>query len=165
MYSITCLKTCHFTACFMSLSTSISVPISILHLTSSRFWICLLISITLLTHFHTHTQRHTHTHNHTCMISTQEEWRQLGTVAGALLEGAKKKTVDHRRDWQMPCTHTQVQNNIYKNVKKITNHKNVSKPRSQTWTRFKHTEFSTKLLDYSLRGIKATSINENPVTS
>ena len=63
------------------------VPIFILHVTLSRFCLCLLICITLLTHFHIHIQRHTH--KHTCMISTQEEWRQPGT--GAWLGGAEER--------------------------------------------------------------------------
>jgi len=67
---------------------SITVSMLILHVTSSRFCICFLI----LYHFtytfsHAHTEAHTH--KHTCMISTQEEWRQPGT--GAWLGGAEER--------------------------------------------------------------------------
>ena len=64
LYSVKYLKTFHFAACFMSLWTSISVSTLILHVTSSRFCLYLLILITLITHFHTHIQRHTHTSTH-----------------------------------------------------------------------------------------------------
>ena len=60
LYSVTCLKTCHFTAYFTSLWAFISVSILILHVTTWRFCLYVLIFITLLTHFHTHIQRHTH---------------------------------------------------------------------------------------------------------
>ena len=61
LYSVKCLKTCHFTTCFTSLWASISVSMLILHVTSSWFGLYLSILITLPTHFHTHIQRHTHT--------------------------------------------------------------------------------------------------------
>jgi len=71
------------------LLTSISFSTLTLHVTCSRFCFYLLIFLTLFTHFHTHVQRHTHTRRDTCMISTQEEWRQPGT--GNLVGSCRRK--------------------------------------------------------------------------
>ena len=87
LYSVPCLKTCHFTTCFASLWRSISVSVLILHVTSSRVSLYLLIFITLPTQFIMQIQRHTH--KNTFMTSTQEEWRQPGT--GAWLKGAEER--------------------------------------------------------------------------
>jgi len=59
-----------------------------LHVTSSRF--CLyLLNIYHFTYTFSHVHTEAHTHKHTCTISTQEEWRQLGT--GAWLRGAEER--------------------------------------------------------------------------
>ena len=92
-----CLKTCHCTVCWMSLYTSAFwFFMWILHVTSSLF--CLyLLNIYHLTHMlniyhltHTFSCAHTkaRTQRHTCIISTQEEWRQPDT--GAWLRGAEE---------------------------------------------------------------------------
>jgi len=60
----------------------------ILHVTSSRF--CLhLLNIYHFTYTFSHAHTEARTHKHTCMISTQEDWRQLGT--GAWLRGADER--------------------------------------------------------------------------
>jgi len=60
----------------------------VLHVTSSRF--CLyLLNIYLFTFTFSHAHTEAHTHKHTCIISTQEEWRQPGT--GAWLRGAEER--------------------------------------------------------------------------
>jgi len=64
LYSVTCLKSCHFAACFTSLWTFISVSSLILHVTSPRLCSNFLFFVTLITHFHTHIQRQTHTSTH-----------------------------------------------------------------------------------------------------
>ena len=59
----------------------------ILHVTSSRF--CLyLLNIYHFTYTFSHAHMEARTHKHTCIISTQEEWRQPGT--GAWLRGAEE---------------------------------------------------------------------------
>ena len=88
LHSVTCLKTCHFTACFTSLWTFISV-FYFYYCTWCRHgfaYICQTF-ITLPTHFlHAHTEAHTH--KHTCIISTQEAWRWPGT--SVWLKGAEE---------------------------------------------------------------------------
>jgi len=85
LYSVKCLKTCHFTTCFTSLWASISVSMLILHVTSSWFGLYLSILITLPTHFHTHIQRHTHTNQdqHTREMAT--------TMHRSLVGGGRRK--------------------------------------------------------------------------
>jgi len=62
--------------------------ISLLHLMSSRF--CLyLLNTCHFTYTFSHAHTEAHTHKHTCIISTQEEWRQPDT--GAWLRGAGKR--------------------------------------------------------------------------
>ena len=79
LHSVTCLKICHFAACFTILWTSISVFI-LKHVTSSRF--CLyLLNMYHFTYTFSHAHTEAHTHKHTCTISTQEKWRQPGTGA------------------------------------------------------------------------------------
>jgi len=67
--------------------------------------VCLYLSIfiTLITHFHTHTHIEAHTHKHTCMISTQEDWRQAGTGAWPKLGGAEEGFLVRDKD----LAHTQ----------------------------------------------------------
>jgi len=60
----------------------------ILHVTSSRFGLYLL-NIHHFTYTFSHAHTEAHTLKHTCTISTQEEWRQLGT--GAWLRGAEER--------------------------------------------------------------------------
>ena len=79
-----------------------------------------------------------HTHKHTWMISTQEEWRQLGT--GAWFEGAEER--------------------LLLETKAYHKKKNVSKSKSQLWKRFEQIKLPGKLPDYFLRSIKS-SINQN----
>ena len=78
LHFVTCLKTCNFTVCFMSLRTSISV---FYHNTARDIVTVLLIFAKYLSLYHTVSHAHTRTHKHTCIISTQEEWRQPGTGA------------------------------------------------------------------------------------
>jgi len=52
----------------------------ILHVTSSRFCLYLLI-IYHFTYPFSYAHTEAHTHKHTCTMSTQEEWRQPGTGA------------------------------------------------------------------------------------
>ena len=88
LYSITCLKICHFTACFTSLWTSFLFSMLILHVTSSRFCSYLVNKYHFsYTSLHAHTEAHTH--EHTCTISTQEEWREPDT--GAWSRGAEQR--------------------------------------------------------------------------
>jgi len=61
---------------------------SILNVTSSQF--CLyLLKIDLFTYTFAHIHTEAHTHKHTCILSTQEEWRQPGT--GPWLRGAEER--------------------------------------------------------------------------
>ena len=85
LHSATCLKTCHFTACSTSLWTSISIfnvntarDVVTVLLISSKY---LSFYLHLLTCSYTDDDTEAHTHKHTCIISTQEEWRQTGTEA------------------------------------------------------------------------------------
>ena len=80
-------KTCQFTAHFMSFWTSISV----FYINTARDVVTLCLYSLNIYHFtsifsHAHTEAHTH--KHTCIISTQEEWRQPDT--GACLRGAEE---------------------------------------------------------------------------
>ena len=60
----------------------------ILHVTSSRF--CLyLLNIYVVTYTFSHAHTEAHTHKHTCIISTQEKWRQPDI--GAWLRGAEER--------------------------------------------------------------------------
>ena len=60
----------------------------ILHVTSSRC--CLdLLDIYHFTYTFSYAHTEAHTHKHTCIISTQEEWRQLDTRAW--LRGAAER--------------------------------------------------------------------------
>jgi len=116
---------------------SINVSMLILHVTSSRFCICFLI----LYHFTytfsgTHTQAHTH--KHTCMISTQEEWRQPGT--GAWLGGAEERLLIETK----PSTRKKSENPLSR-IQKIY---------------FEHVKLAAKLLDYLLRSDKS-NINQS----
>jgi len=86
LYSVTCQKTCHFTACFTSLRTFISFSILIMLVMSSGLFIFVDIYHFNYTFSHAHIEAHAL--KHTCMISTQEEWRQPDT--GAWLGGAEE---------------------------------------------------------------------------
>jgi len=59
-----------------------------LYVTSSRFCLCLL-NIFHFTYTFSHAHIEVNTQKHTCTISTQKEWRQLGT--GAWLRGAEER--------------------------------------------------------------------------
>jgi len=91
LHFVTCLKTCHFTACLTSLWTSISV----FYVNTARdvvtvlllFAKCLSLSVSTYTFSHAHAEAHTH--KHTRIISTQEEWRQPDT--GAWLRGEEER--------------------------------------------------------------------------
>jgi len=71
-YSVTFVTTCHLTACFTSLWTSVSVSISVLHVMSTRFCWYLPIFVTLPKRFHTHIPRHTPWKTHTHVWSTHK---------------------------------------------------------------------------------------------
>jgi len=59
-------QTCHFTACCISLWTSIHVSMLTQHVTSSRF--CLYsLNIYHFTYTFSHARTEAHTHKHTCM--------------------------------------------------------------------------------------------------
>ena len=47
-------KTCHFTACFFCKHEHVFLIFTLLHVTSSRFGLYLVIFTTLITHFHRH---------------------------------------------------------------------------------------------------------------
>ena len=86
---VTCMKTCHLSACFTSSWTSISA----LYVNTARDVITVLLIFAKylslqVTYTISHARAEAHTHKHTCTISTQEEWRQPGT--GAWLRGANE---------------------------------------------------------------------------
>jgi len=112
LHSVTCLKTCHFTACFTWLWTSISV-----FYCTSRFRLYLL-NIYHFTYTFSHSHTEAHTHKHTCTISTREEWRQPDT--GAWLRGAEERLL-----WETKALHTKnqcQQKPIFTNLKKGFEH-------------------------------------------
>jgi len=101
----------------------------ILRVTSSRF--CLyLLNNHHLTYIFSHVHTEAYTHKHTCIISTQEEWRQLCTGAwlrraeGRLLLKTKAKNQGKKGHI---CQKT---NDIHESEKKT----------------FEHIEFQAKLL-------------------
>ena len=96
-----------------------------------------LLNIYHFTYIFSHAHTEAHTHKHTCTISTQEEWRQLGT--GVWLRGAKKMGLAHRKTMSgKPDIHE---------IKKKC---------------FEHIELPAKLLVYFLRSNKSeTSINHS----
>ena len=135
LHSVTCLKTCHFAACFMILWTSISV----FYVKTARDVVTVLLIFAkylslYLQIFTAHTGAHTH--KHTFTISTQQEWRQPGT-------GVCLRAAEERLCWR-PCTHTQKKQRQKTNLKK----------------RFEHIELPAKLLDYFLRSNKS-NINQS----
>ena len=113
-----------------------------LHVTSSRFAYICSIFITLPTHFQ-HARTEAHIHKHTCIISTQEEWRQPDTVAW-LREAGKRLLLETR------ALHT------HKNGAKMSGKTRYSRIESKG---FEHIELPTKLLDYFLRSNKS-NINQ-----
>ena len=138
LYSVKCLKTCHFTTCFTSLWASIFVSMLILHVTSSWFGLYLSILITLPTHFHTHIQRHTHTKQdqHTREMAT--------TMHRSLVGGGRRKAFV--RDKGLAYT-----------KKKMSD-----KPISRNQKKIEHRELPAKLLDYYL-GSNKSNINQSCV--
>jgi len=125
LHSVTCLKTCHFNACFTSLWTSISFSMLILHATSSRF--CLyLLNNHHFTYIFSHAHTEAYTHKHTCIISTQEEWRQLG--AGAWLRGVEERLLLETKAPRKKRTQMLKKKPIFTNLKKnIRAHRASSK--------------------------------------
>jgi len=93
-----------------------------------------LIFVNIYHFIYTFSRAHTeaHTHKHTRMVSTQKEWRPLGT--GAWLRGAAKRLLLEKKALR---------------IKKIK--KNVIKPRSQILKTFEHIELLAKLLDCFVR--------------
>jgi len=86
---------CHFTAFLTSLWTSIVV----FYFNTARdvVTVCLyLLNIHHFTHIFSHAHTEAHAHKHTCIISTQEEWRQPDT--GAWLRGAEEKLLLEIKD-------------------------------------------------------------------
>ena len=107
LHSVTCLKTCHFTACLTSLWTSISV----FYVNTACDVVTVLPILLNIYHFtYTITKSYTeaHTLKHTCTISTQEEWRQPDTIAwlrGAeerLLSGTKRSHTKNNKNTVKP---------------------------------------------------------------
>jgi hypothetical protein len=87
LHSIPWQKTCHYTA-ILRHYVNLSVFLCILRITSSRFGFSLL-NIYHFMHIFTFTYRGKHTQAHdTCIISKQDEWRQLGTATW--LKGARE---------------------------------------------------------------------------
>ena len=86
------------------------------------------------TYTFSHANTEAHTHKHTCVISTQEEWRQLGT--GAWLRGMQENFCLR----QMPCIHTKKENRkkmIFTNLKKkIRAHRASSKANRLLFTKW-----------------------------
>jgi len=79
-------------------SLSVTVSILILHVTSSRFCLYLLIFITLHIHFYTHIQRHTHTSTHVWSAHKMNDDNQAQEPGW---KGRKKSFCSRQR----PCTH------------------------------------------------------------
>ena len=75
LHSVTCLKTCRFTAC--SKFTSLWAIMSVFYLDTVRDVITGLLmfaeDVSQYLHISTSIYRGTHTHKHTCTINTQEE--------------------------------------------------------------------------------------------
>jgi len=109
LYSVTCLQTCHFTACFASLWKFISVSTLIMYVMSARFCLYLLIFITLLTHCY----RDTHIqllpwHTHTVLYHIVHTMWMVTIRHRSLVERGGGKGFGQR---QRPCTHTKKEEN------------------------------------------------------
>jgi len=116
LHSVTCLKTCHFTAGLTSLWTSISV----FYVNTARDVVTVLLIFLLnIHHFaYTFSYSHTeaHTHKHTCIISTQEEWRQPDT--GAWLRGdGKRLLLDTNKKGGKKCQKKSIFTNLKKRIR------------------------------------------------
>jgi len=72
--------------CLFYVTMNICFSFLILHVTSSRFCLYLLNNYHF-TYTFSYAHSEAHTHKHTCIISTQEEWRQPDT--GAWLRGVE----------------------------------------------------------------------------
>ena len=133
LHSVTCLKTCHFGACFTMLWTSISV----FHVKTARDVVTILLifakHLSLYLHIFTCTSRGTHTQAHMCNQHT----RGMATTRHMSLveRGGKKALLEN--------LHTQneigQENPIFTNLKK----------------NFEHIELPAKLLHYCLRRDKS----------
>jgi len=130
-----CLKTCHFTACFTSLRTSVSV----FYLNTARYVVTALLIFTkylsLYLHMFTCTQRGTHTQAH---MYNQHTRGMATTRHRSLVERGRRKTL-------LETLHTHTQK---KNVRKKPIFTNLK-------TKFEHIELPAKLLDYFLRSNKS----------
>jgi len=93
----------------------------ILHVTSSRFCLCLLNNY-LLSYTFSHTHTEAHTHKHTCTISTQQEWRQPGT--GAWVREAEERLLE---TLHKPKKKLSGNPDIHKSQQKIQAHRASSK--------------------------------------
>jgi len=98
LFSVAFLKICHSLLVLHRYEHLFLFFISILQVALSR--LCLyLLNIYHFTYTFSHAHTEAHTHKHTCIISTQEEWRQPGT--GAWLRG-----VDDRLLLETKALHT-----------------------------------------------------------
>jgi len=119
---------------------------SILHVTPSR--VCLyLLNIYHFTYTFSHHDAHTeaHTRKHTCTISTQEEWRQLGT--GAWLGRAEERLL-----LKTKALHTHTPN------KKMSGKTDIHESKNKK--RFEHIGLPAKLLENVLQS-NTSNINQS----
>jgi len=107
-----------------------------LHVTSSRFCLYLLNKYHFIYTFSL-ARTEAHTHKHTCIISTQEEWRQPGT--GAWLRGAEERLL-----LETKALHTRKKGGEICQKKSIFTDECKKKG-------FEHIKFPAKLLGYFLR--------------
>ena len=136
LHSVTCLKTCHFAACFTILWTSISV----FYVKTTRDVVTVFLIfakyLSLYLHIFICTYRGTHTH-HSCTISTQEEWRQPGTASTLvpnpynrlILSDSERTRIEHIRKGHLRHGHQQL---AHKSQRE-------HKPTTHKWMYYPHT--------------------------
>ena len=127
LHSVTCLKTCHFAACFTSLWTSVSV----FYVQNARDVVTVLLIFAeyLSLDLHIFPCTYIHTHKHTCTISIQEELQQAQEPGW---EGRKKGFVR-----ELAHTNKRMSNktDIHESTQKIRAHRASSKATRQFLTK------------------------------
>jgi len=102
LHSVTCQKTCHFTACLTSLCTSISV----FYVNTARDVVTVCVYLLNIYHF-TYTFSYSHTDTHIQAQIYNQHTRGMATTRHrSLVDRGGRKAFVKDKAGQRPCTHT-----------------------------------------------------------